>query len=66
MSFVWNAYQRILGFGQELFNRLSNDDNPDLHPKDMMDIQSFMWCTFAGGWTKDDIKNVKRDLGIIK
>ena len=35
----WLTYKRILEFSEHLFNRLS-----ELKPRDMIDIQSFMWC----------------------
>ncbi|MCY4362160.1 MAG: DUF3553 domain-containing protein [Gammaproteobacteria bacterium] len=35
----WLTYKRILEFSEHLFKRLS-----DLKPRDMIDIQSFMWC----------------------
>ena len=35
----WLTYIRILEFSEHLFKRLS-----DLKPRDMIDIQSFMWC----------------------
>lgn len=61
----WGSYQRILDFSQDLFNRLSGSENEFLHPQDMIDIQSFMWCTYASGWTKQDIIDGKTELGIL-
>jgi len=60
----WGAYKRILDFSQDLFNRLSESDNKFLHPRDMIDIQSFMWCTYAKSWTKTHITEGKKELGI--
>jgi len=61
----WGAYKRILDFSFDLFKRLSESDNEFLHPRDMIDIQSFMWCTYATGWTEADYTKAKRELGII-
>jgi hypothetical protein len=61
----WTNYERILGFTSELFTRLNAYENPDLHPKDMIDVQSFMWCTFSGGWTKENILQVQQKLELI-
>ena len=60
----WDAYQRILNFGNELAERLNNSDSEMLHPKDMIDVQSFMWCMFTNGWTKDEIDKAKLELGL--
>ena len=58
----WNTYQQVLLFAQDLFERLSNDNNPQVHPIDMIDVQTFMWCTFASGWSDDDIKKAETQL----
>jgi len=60
----WGTYKRILDFSQDLFNRLSESNNEFLHPRDMIDIQSFMWCTYAKGWDAKEIAEAKRELGI--
>lgn len=60
----WSTYKRILDFGEDLFVRLSQSDNEMLHPKDMIDVQTFMWCTYAKGWNKNEIAKAKRELGI--
>ncbi len=51
----WNTYNQVLLFSQDLFERLSAYDNPDLHPRDMIDIQTFMWCTFTKGWDTAEV-----------
>jgi len=61
----WGAYNRILDFSNDLFNRLSESDNEFLHPRDMIDIQSFMWCTYSKGWNAEGIAEGKRELGIL-
>jgi hypothetical protein len=61
----WGTYQRILEFSQDLFNRLSESDNEFLHPRDMIDIQSFMWCTYSKGWDDKEIGEAKREMGIF-
>ncbi len=60
----WDAYSRILDFGQDLFERLMQSENEMLHPRDMIDIQSFMWCTFTSGWTAEGIAEGKLELGL--
>jgi len=35
----WTTYSRVLGLADYLFDKLS-----DLEPRDMIDVQSFMWC----------------------
>lgn len=57
-----NTYKRILLFSQDLFQRLSDDSRPELHPRDMIDIQGFMWCTFGSGWTAEEIGLAKKQL----
>jgi hypothetical protein len=34
----WATYQKLLRFAREV-----GDDNRDLHPRDMIDLQSFIW-----------------------
>ncbi len=58
----WNTYSHVLLFSKDLFERMSADNNPQLHPRDMIDVQTFMWCTFASGWTSEGIKDAERKL----
>lgn len=58
----WNTYKHILVFSEDLFSRLAESENEDLHPKDMIDVQSFMWCAFTNSWTREDITNAKAKL----
>lgn len=30
-----------------------------LKPRDMIDVQGFMWCTFGGGWTPEEVTKAK-------
>ena len=54
------TYKQIMIFSQDLFDLLSSDPRVELHPVDMIDVQGFMWCTFAGGWTDKDFKLAKK------
>jgi len=58
----WNTYSHVLLFAKDLFERMSADNNSQLHPRDMIDVQTFMWCTFASGWSDEDIKNAELEL----
>jgi len=53
------TYQRILDFAKDLKNRLSSDAREALTPRDMIDVQGFMWCTFAVGWSPEGIQTAK-------
>ena len=44
-----STYERVQVFSRELFDRLLRDERSELHPRDMIDVQGFMWCTFAKG-----------------
>ncbi len=57
-----NTYNRIQLFAQDLFQRLSDDSRQELHPRDMIDVQGFMWCTYGGGWTSQELELAKRQL----
>jgi hypothetical protein len=57
-----NTYNRILLFSQDLFQRLSEDSRQELHPRDMIDVQGFMWCTYGGGWTPQELELAKKQL----
>lgn len=58
----WNTYNQVLLFSKDLFERLSAYSNTQLHPRDMIDVQTFMWCIFASGWTSEGIKDAERKL----
>lgn len=58
------TYQKIQEFSQDIYNRLIDDPREELHPKDMIDAQGFMWCTFANGWTDESIKKFEEQLAI--
>jgi hypothetical protein len=57
-----NTYNRVLLFSQDLFQRLSGDSRQELHPRDMIDVQGFMWCTYGGGWTPQGLEQAKNQL----
>lgn len=57
-----DTYQRVLFFSQDLQQRLLNDSRDELHPRDMIDVQGFMWCTFANGWTDEEIQMFENKL----
>ena len=57
-----NTYNKILLFSQDLFQRLSGDSRRELHPRDMIDVQGFMWCTYGGGWTPEGLEQAKNQL----
>lgn len=56
------TYKQVMLFSQNLFESLIKDVRPELHPIDMIDVQGFMWCTFAGGWSDADFKQAKKNL----
>jgi len=58
----WNTYSHVLLFAKDLYERMSADNNTQLHPRDMIDVQTFMWCTFAGGWGTEEIKKAEAEL----
>lgn len=58
----WNTYNKVLLFSQDLFERLSAYGNPDLHPKDLIDVQTFMWCTFTKGWDAAEIAKAEAEI----
>jgi hypothetical protein len=60
----WNTYNQIQIFSKDIFDRLSQSKNEALHPKDMIDVQSFMWCTYGKGWSAEEIAEGKVKLGI--
>jgi hypothetical protein len=57
-----STYERILNFSQDLFERLSADKREGLQPRDMIDVQGFMWCTFAGAWSDKVLNEAKTEL----
>lgn len=58
------AYENMQSFARSLWDKLRNTGKPETSPRDMIDIQSFMWCTYAGGWTSDGVAKAKRELGL--
>ena len=58
----WNTYSQVLLFSKDLFERLSAYENPDLHPRDMIDVQTFMFCTFTKGWSIEEIKGAEAKI----
>ena len=60
----WNTYSQVLLFSRDLFERLSAYENPDLHPRDMIDVQTFMFCTFTKGWTIEEIKGAEEKVEV--
>ena len=59
------TYQKVLDFSQDIFNRLIDDPRDELRPRDMIDIQGFMWCTFANGWTDEAIQQFESELAVV-
>ena len=60
-----STYERVLGFSRDLLERLRSDGREGLYPKDMIDVQGFMWCTYAGAWADETIKKCRSELGDI-
>jgi len=58
----WSTYEHVLMFSKDLMNRLKAYNNPALLPRDMIDIQNFMWCTFTKGWSAGAVIQAKREL----
>jgi hypothetical protein len=58
----WNTYNQVLLFYKDLYERLTIDANEDLHPRDMIDVQTFMWCTYTGGWTAEEVAKAEAEL----
>lgn len=58
----WNTYNQVQLFSKDLFDRLTESENDALHPRDMIDLQSFMWCTYGKGWSAEDVAAAKRDI----
>ena len=42
----WLTYKSVLKFSEYLFDEIS-----ELKPRDMIDVQSFMWCISPGGYS---------------
>lgn len=57
-----NTYKKVMLLSQDLFQRLTDDKRKELHPRDMIDIQSFMWCTSASGWTAQELRQAKEKM----
>jgi len=47
----WKTYDHVLRFSEYLFNELKATG---LHPRDMIDVQSFMWCVTLGKFAEAD------------
>jgi len=60
----WNTYQQVLLFSKDLFQRLNGYGNSQLAARDMIDVQTFMWCTFTNGWTPDEIAEAEKKIGL--
>lgn len=43
----WKTYDRLLAFSQWLFDELTKQE---LEPRDMIDVQSFIWCIAPGNY----------------
>ena len=43
----WNSYERLLAFANYVSQELSKLDDY-LHPRDMIDVQGFIWCSAPG------------------
>ncbi len=42
----WDTYRGVTGLANYLRDQLNQHDNSDLHPRDMIDVQSFIWVVF--------------------
>ena len=58
----WFTYEHVLMFSNDLMSRLKAYGNPALLPRDMIDIQNFMWCTFTNGWSEEGVLNAEAKL----
>jgi hypothetical protein len=55
----WETYSRVLELAADLRERLTADKSEFLHPRDLIDVQSFMWCAYSGGWSAEEKKSAK-------
>lgn len=58
----WGTYQHILMFSADLRQRLEAYGNQALMPRDMIDVQNFMWCTFTKGWSEEEVSQAEAIL----
>jgi hypothetical protein len=58
----WGTYQQILMFSTDLRQRLEAYGNQALMPRDMIDVQNFMWCTFTNGWREQEVREAESNL----
>lgn len=56
------TYKRVLLFSDDLANLLDTDGRDELKPRDMIDIQGFMWCSYGEGWSKEGIEKAKAEF----
>ena len=54
----WDTYSRLIEFAKLIGKRISA--NPLLKPRDMIDIQGFMWCADPSKYTKKSRLNLER------
>ena len=62
----WLTFSKVQEFAQYMTVMLNNEPNEQLHPRDMIDIQTIMWCTFANGWTDENISDAKKEIELAK
>ena len=48
----WDTYNRLIGFTNFVKKQISS--HPLLKPRDMIDIQGFMWCADPSKYSKKD------------
>lgn len=56
------TYKRVLLFSEDLENLLNADGRDEFKPRDMIDIQGFMWCSYGEGWSKEEIERTKAEF----
>ena len=52
-------------FSRDLYDRLKTYNNQALAPRDMIDVQTFMWCTYTKGWSSDEIAKAESGAFIL-
>lgn len=55
-SIEWGTYNRLIDFAKYVEKRISS--HPLLKPRDMIDIQGFMWCADPSKYSAKDRKNL--------
>ncbi len=58
----WNTYAKVRSLYDDIHTRLSDDENKALHPRDMIDVQTFLWCTYTKGWTEQEVAKAEDEL----